>query len=172
MQTINMQVSEIKASFLPFSNDLLLHIDVQVRPPYHGPGIAVAFVDHFDRGSPDILSLALLHLPPLFSPAEQLLDASGCRAPETQKTNNFVRKSFKKNDCFPDVRKMATSPRRLPARALWVIDCPAVIKASLLKENNQYFMHSFVPPPFICPVCKTLLCTPSVLAMHVSRSTG
>lgn len=57
----------------------------QRAPYYHGPGIAVAFVDHLDRGSPDILSLALLHLPPLFPPAEQLLDACGCRAPEAQK---------------------------------------------------------------------------------------
>lgn len=42
----------------------------------HGPGVAVALVHHLDRGSPDILSLTLFHLSPLFSPAEQLLDPS------------------------------------------------------------------------------------------------
>lgn len=45
---------------------------------YHCPGVAVAFVDHFDWRSPDILSLALLHLPPFFPPAEQLLNTSCC----------------------------------------------------------------------------------------------
>lgn len=72
------------------------HYCVTVRRLYHGPGIAVAFVDHFDRGSPDILSLAFLHLPPLFSPAEQLLDASGCRAPETQEKIQLCQKILKK----------------------------------------------------------------------------
>lgn len=53
---------------------------------YHCPGVAVAFVDHFDWRSPDILSLALLHLPPFFPPAEQLLNTSCCWLSKKNKT--------------------------------------------------------------------------------------
>lgn len=121
---------------------------------YHGPGIAVAFVDHFDRGSPDILSLALLHLPPLFSPAEQLLDASGCRAPETQEEDCVVRNE---------------------RRTLWVTDCPAALKASLSKGKKKKFNTScsllFVL--LLLPLRETAAArTPSALAMHISLSTG
>lgn len=51
---------------------------------YHCPGVAVAFVDHFDRGSPNVLGLALLHLPSFFPPPKQLLDTSSCRASDKQ----------------------------------------------------------------------------------------
>lgn len=44
----------------------------------------MAFVDHFDRGSPDVLGLALLHLPSFFPPAKQLLDTSSCGASDKQ----------------------------------------------------------------------------------------
>lgn len=57
---------------------------------YHCPGVAVAFVDHFHRGSPDILGLALLHLPSFFPPAKQLLDTSGCRASGKHSKNQHV----------------------------------------------------------------------------------
>lgn len=45
------------------------------RGTYHRPGVAVALVDHLHQRPSDVQGVQLLHLLPLFPPAEELLNA-------------------------------------------------------------------------------------------------
>ena len=65
----------------PLINRRLTRRRIATAVGYHCPRVTVALVDHFDRRPPDVLGLALLHLPPFLPPAEQLLDAGRCGAP-------------------------------------------------------------------------------------------
>lgn len=80
-------------------------IPPETRLLNHGPGVAMALVHHLDRGSPDILSLTLLHLSPFFSPAEQLLDPS--RGGASMK-NRACRAMLMKNLCTTTLQHITT----------------------------------------------------------------
>lgn len=55
---------------------------------YHGPGVAVTFINHLDQGAPDVERFQLLHLLPLLPPPEELLDAGDSGAPGNCRENS------------------------------------------------------------------------------------